>query len=155
MHGYSGDEEDWPNKGRIAQVLDNLIAKGKAKPMIIVMPNNKLDQDAAPGHDRYGWRMSPMRNFPRNGDGTYEQYFPKIVNYIDEVYRTIPQKSGRAIAGFSMGAFHADHISKAYPDMFAQGDALRRFRETRLKGPLGAQASVPRQPGRPKTSKTG
>jgi len=118
MHGYSGDEEDWPNEGRIAQIMDNLIAQGKAKPMIVVMPNNKLDQDAAPGNDRYGWLMPPMRNFPRNGDGTYEQYYPEIVKYIDEVYRTIPEKSGRAIAGFSMGAFHAGHISKAYPDMF-------------------------------------
>jgi enterochelin esterase family protein len=118
MHGYSGDEEDWPNEGRIAQILDNLIARGKAKPMIVVMPNNKLDQDAAPGNDRYGWLMPPMRTFPRNGDGAYEQNYPEIVKYIDNAYRTIPEKSSRAIAGFSMGAFHAGHISKAYPDMF-------------------------------------
>jgi enterochelin esterase family protein len=118
MHGYSGDEEDWATDGRIAQILDNLIARGKAEPMIVVMPNNKLDQDAAPGNDRYGWLMPPMRNFPRNGDGGYEQYYPEIVNYIDKTYRTIGKKRGRAIAGFSMGAFHAGHISKAYPDMF-------------------------------------
>jgi enterochelin esterase-like enzyme len=118
MHGFSGDEEDWPQEGRIAQIMDNLIAQGKAEPMIVVMPNNKLDQDAAPGYDRYGWMMPPMRNFPRNGDGTYEKYFPEIVDYIDHIYRTVTKKSGRAIAGFSMGAFHAAHISKLYPKLF-------------------------------------
>ena len=49
MHGAGGDEEAWIALGRAAQILDNLIAQGKAKPMIVVMPNGNVSQEAAPG----------------------------------------------------------------------------------------------------------
>ena len=51
-------------------------------------------------------------------EGSFEQAFPDVVKFIDKNYRTIKNKSGRAIAGLSMGGFHALHISKQYPDMF-------------------------------------
>ena len=47
-----------------------------------------------------------------------EASFPDIVKFVDSNYRTIANKSGRAIAGLSMGGFHSCHISKYYPDMF-------------------------------------
>jgi len=51
-------------------------------------------------------------------DGTFEETFPDILNFVDSDYRTIKDKSGRAIAGLSMGGFHTLHISRIYPDTF-------------------------------------
>ena len=49
LHGSGGDEEAWISLGRTAQIMDNLIAQGKAKPMIVVMPNGHTQNAAAPG----------------------------------------------------------------------------------------------------------
>lgn len=117
LHGMGGDEEAWISQGRTAQILDNLIAQGKAKPMIVVMPNGNASQEAAPGESSRGM-VPPTMQLPKTMEGSYEQAFPEIVKFIDKNYRTIKSKSGRAIAGLSMGGFHSLHISKQYPDMF-------------------------------------
>lgn len=117
LHGMGGDEEAWISLGRTAQILDNLIAQGKAKPMIVVMPNGNASQEAAPGESSRGM-VPPTMQLPKTMEGSYEQAFPEIVEFIDKNYRTIKSKSGRAIAGLSMGGFHSLHISKQYPDMF-------------------------------------
>lgn len=117
LHGMGGDEEAWIFLGRTAQILDNLIAQGKAKPMIVVMPNGNASQEAAPGESSRGM-VPPTMQLPKTMEGSYEQAFPEIVKFIDKNYRTIKSKSGRAIAGLSMGGFHSLHISKQYPDMF-------------------------------------
>jgi enterochelin esterase family protein len=49
LHGVGGDEEAWMTLGRASQILDNLIAQGKAKPMIVVMTNGHTSNAAAPG----------------------------------------------------------------------------------------------------------
>lgn len=117
LHGMGGDEEAWISLGRTAQILDNLIAQGKAKPMIVVMPNGNASQEAAPGESSRGM-VPPTMQLPKTMEGSYEQAFPEIVKFIDKNCRTIKSKSGRAIAGLSMGGFHSLHISKQYPDMF-------------------------------------
>lgn len=117
LHGMGGDEEAWISLGRTAQILDNLIAQGKAKPMIVVMPNGNASQEAAPGESSRGM-VPPTMQLPKTMEGSYEQAFPEIVKFIDKNYRTIKSKSGRAITGLSMGGFHSLHISKQYPDMF-------------------------------------
>lgn len=117
LHGMGGDEEAWISLGRTAQILDNLIAQGKAKPMIVVMPNGNASQEAAPGESSRGM-VPPTMQLPKTMEGSYEQAFPEIVEFIDKNYRTIKSKSGRAIVGLSMGGFHSLHISKQYPDMF-------------------------------------
>lgn len=117
LHGMGGDEEAWISLGRTARILDNLIAQGKAKPMIVVMPNGNASQEAAPGESSRGM-VPPTIQLPKTMEGSYEQAFPEIVKFIDKNYRTIKSKSGRAIAGLSMGGFHSLHISKQYPDMF-------------------------------------
>lgn len=117
LHGMGGDEEAWISLGRTAQILDNLIAEGKAQPMIVVMPNGNVSQEAAPGESSIGL-MVPNPQLPRTMEGSMEESFPDIVKFVDSNYRTIKSKSGRAIAGLSMGGFHAMHISKQYPDWF-------------------------------------
>lgn len=117
LHGMGGDENAWSELGRQAQILDNLIAQGKAEPMIVVMTNGNASQEAAPGETHHGFAAPDMR-LPKTMEGSFETAFPDVVNFIDKTYRTQKSKSARAIAGLSMGGFHSLHISKQYPDMF-------------------------------------
>lgn len=117
LHGMGGDEEAWISLGRTSQILDNLIAQGKAKPMIVVMTNGNASQEAAPGESSLGMKP-PTMQLPKTMDGSFEQAFLDVVKFVDKNYRTLKSKSGRAIAGLSMGGFHSLHISKQYPDMF-------------------------------------
>lgn len=117
LHGMGGDEEAWISLGRTAQILDNLIALKKAVPMIVVMTNGNVSQEAAPGESSQGF-IKPGTRLDKTMEGSMEASFSDVVSFIDKNYRTIRKKSGRAIAGLSMGGFHAMHISKYYPDMF-------------------------------------
>ena len=117
LHGAGGDEEAWINLGRTSQILDNLIAAGKAKPMIVVMPNGNVIQDGAPGEGSKGF-YKPQFMVPKTMDGTYEGAFQDIINFVESNYRVKADKSNRAIAGLSMGGFHTLHISRYYPNTF-------------------------------------
>lgn len=117
LHGMGGDENSWSELGRAAQILDNLIASGKAEPMIVVMPNGNVAQEAAPGESSAGLNPPDIR-LPKTMDGTFETVFPEIVSFVDSTYRTKSDKAHRAIAGLSMGGFHSMNISREYPDMF-------------------------------------
>lgn len=117
LHGMGGDENAWSELGRATQIIDNLIAQGKAEPMIVVMPNGNADLEAAPGESPLGF-YPPTTQLPKTKDGSFETSFPEIVNFIDNTYRTIPDKQHRAIAGLSMGGFHSKNISRQNPDMF-------------------------------------
>lgn len=117
LHGMGGDENAWTELGRASQILDNLIAEGKAEPMIVVMTNGNADLQAAPGESSLGF-APPTTQLPKTMEGSFELHFPEVVNFIDRNYRTVKTKSARAIAGLSMGGFHSLHISKQYPDMF-------------------------------------
>ena len=118
LHGTGGDETVWLEQGHAAQVFDNLIAEGKAEPMIVVMPNGHTDTPAAPG-------MGPNNNeqptFAHKQwmEGTFEQSFNDIVKWVDANYRTRDAKRYRAIAGLSMGGYHSLYISANQPDDFA------------------------------------
>ncbi len=117
LHGMGGDENAWTELGRAAQILDNLIAQGKAEPMIVVMTNGNAALQAAPGESSLGF-AAPDMNLPKTMEGSFETHFPEVVKFIDKNYRTVKNKKSRAIAGLSMGGFHSMHISKQYPDMF-------------------------------------
>jgi enterochelin esterase family protein len=117
LHGAGGDEDAWIELGRTSQIMDNLINQGKAKPMIIVMPNGNVIQDAAPGEGRDGF-YKPQFILPKQMDGTYEANFMDVVNFINNNYKVIADKEHRAIAGLSMGGYHSMHISRYYPNTF-------------------------------------
>lgn len=118
LHGIGGDEDAWVTQGRAAQILDNLIASGSAKPMIVVFTNGNISQEAAPLENATGYDR-PTMQLPQTMEGTFERSFPEIVKFIDGRYRTVAAKKGRAICGLSMGGFHTLNISVNYPDMFA------------------------------------
>lgn len=115
LHGMGGDEEAWVATGRVAEIMDNLIAEGKAEPMIIVMTNGCTKHVAAPGYSDEGM-WAPYMSGSMNG--SFEAMFPSIVEWVDSNYRTIRKAQSRAIAGLSMGGFHSMQISKEYPEMF-------------------------------------
>lgn len=117
LHGMGGDEEAWIALGRTSQILDNLIAQGKAKPMIVVMTNGNVAQEAAPGESSLGF-TKPSMQMEHTMDGKFEETFPDVIKFIENNYRVKAEKSGRAIAGLSMGGYHSLHISRYYPNMF-------------------------------------
>lgn len=118
LHGAGGDEEAWIALGRTAQILDNLIAQGKAEPMIVVMTNGNAGEQAAPGESVEGFERIPGMQQRGMMDGAFEMSFPDVVKFVESNWRVYKDKKHRAIAGLSMGGYHSMHISKYYPDMF-------------------------------------
>lgn len=95
LHGTTDTEETWTKVGRANIILDNLIAQGKAKPMIIVMPYGR----AYPV-------ISKSSGSLRNWDNLQEfkkDFFNNLMPFVEQNYRTIKDKNSRAIAGFSGG----------------------------------------------------
>lgn len=100
LHGGGGDEDAWSTLGRTCQILDNLIAEGKAEPMIVVMPNGNPNQYAA------STLGIPVKEKVRSYESNFNNYTSltsDIVPFIDKNYNTIKNRSGRAVAGLSMG----------------------------------------------------
>lgn len=118
LHGIGGDEDAWVTQGRATQILDNLIARGQAKPMIVVFTNGNISQEAAPLENSTGYTR-PTMDLPQTMEGTFETAFPEVVKFIDSHYRTIAKKQSRAICGLSMGGFHTLYITLNNPDLFA------------------------------------
>jgi enterochelin esterase-like enzyme len=118
LHGGSIDEEGWTTMGKAHLILDNLIAEGKAKPMLIVMPNGYANQTAAPGEGPVVKNASsPGMAFSY---GAFEKSLVNdIIPFIESSYRVIPTKDGRAITGLSMGGMHSLNTTLNNPDLFS------------------------------------
>jgi enterochelin esterase family protein len=120
LHGSGGDEEAWPLGNGIANVImDNLIADGKAKPMIVVMPNAYAAEYAT--LDIAGPRTAP----PPGVGGGIQNFAPNekdivndLVPYIEKNYRTLPGRENRALAGLSMGAGITANVGLKRLDVF-------------------------------------
>ncbi|NDV95919.1 esterase [Dysgonomonas sp. 521] len=117
LHGSGGDEEAWIALGRTAQILDNLIAQGKAKPMIVVMPNGHTQNTASPEETNRAYTPA-MGGGPREAVASMEDSFGDIMKFVEANYRVKGGKANRAIAGLSMGGMHSSAISAQYPNTF-------------------------------------
>ena len=117
LHGGGGDEDAWNSMGRACQILDNLIEKGKAKPMLVVMPNGNPGQQAAAP------LMLPEKPFDRNDPNMANLYIHSLVKdivpYIEANYRVIAHPDSRAISGLSMGGGHTMAATNTYPGFFS------------------------------------
>jgi enterochelin esterase family protein len=116
LHGAGGDEDAWSTMGRTRQILDNLIEKGLAEPMICVMPNGNPNQMAAkttalPESD-FDMRDPAKRNLYVNS------IVKDIVPYVEKNYRVLADPDHRAIAGLSMGGGHTISVANEYPGLF-------------------------------------
>lgn len=145
LHGGGGDEDAWVTMGRANIILDNLIAAGKAKPMIVVMPNGNASQTVSQG---YGYGPTPRpqavmapappslqaaagggragagpggaaRRPPQPYAGSYPESLVKdVIPFVEKTYRVIADKDDRAIAGLSMGGGHTLMATNNNPGVF-------------------------------------
>lgn len=116
LHGGGGDEDAWSTLGRTCQILDNLIAQGKAKPMIVVMPNGNPNQYAA---QTLGIPVKTDVKHYASGFDNYSSLVADILPYIEKNYPVIKNRRGRAVAGLSMGGGQSFYIAFRNVDVFA------------------------------------
>lgn len=111
-HGGGGNDLDWTKVdqkqgGSANFILDNLIAAGKAKKMLVVMPDSSKCASATP----------PA---PGKDNGCTEEYLRDIIPYIDSHYKTRASREGRALAGLSMGGFVVLHTGLPHLETFSE-----------------------------------
>jgi enterochelin esterase family protein len=119
LHGAGGDEEGWINRGRANYILDNLIAAGKAKPMIIVVTNGIPANPSAPDDRPSGMRSTQSSGPGAMTSGKFEESMMKdIIPFVESNFRVKANPANRALAGLSMGGYHTQAISNANPGAF-------------------------------------
>jgi enterochelin esterase-like enzyme len=111
QHGAGEDETGWSRQGRMNFILDNLIAAGKATPMIVVMEKGYAT--------RVGERAEPGGRSRGDGGAFEDLVLKDLIPLINSTYRTKPDRDHRAIAGLSMGAGQALRIGLAHLDTFS------------------------------------
>lgn len=116
LHGGGGDEDAWSTLGRTCQILDNLIAAGKAEPMLVVMPNGNPSQYAS---QTLGIPENKNTKKYNSGFDNYTSLVADIVPFIESRYNVIANKSGRAVAGLSMGGGQSFYIGFRNVDKFS------------------------------------
>ena len=98
LHGFSDDASGWTAVGRAHVIMDNLIAAGKVKPMIVVMPLGY----GAPEVLKGGWRID-MDKFRVNITRFRDVLLTETIPMVEKEYRVDKRREARAIAGLSMG----------------------------------------------------
>lgn len=118
LHGAGGDEEVWINRGRANYIIDNLIAAGKAVPMIVVITNGNPNTPAAPLDRSYAAEISDNIMGSMSSQKFEESLVKDVIPYIEKNYRVIADPDHRAITGYSMGGFQTQNITNNDPDKF-------------------------------------
>lgn len=117
QHGYGEDETGWTRQGRAQFILDNLIAAGKAKPMIIVMDRGYGNK---PGTPELHLGADTTAKEAGLAFGAFEEVVLRdLIPMIDSSYRTIPDRDHRAMAGLSMGGMETLFIALHHEETFA------------------------------------
>lgn len=111
QHGGGEDETGWAVQGRTDIILDNLIAAGKAKPMLVVMDNGNVSSPGGARADGGGYSSAGMAGF------AYE-LVNNIVPFIESNYRVKTVAKDRALAGLSMGGGQAFYVGLGHKDKF-------------------------------------
>jgi enterochelin esterase-like enzyme len=127
QHGGGEDERGWAVQGKTNLILDNLIAEGKAKPMLVVIPNGNVSR---PGMTAGGYNDDAMALYK-------QELFGDIIPFIEQNYRTQKGAENRAIAGLSMGGGQAFYTGLRNTDMFANVGVF----STGLFGGISQQSS--------------
>ncbi len=103
LHGYGGSDTDWVRFGDVAHTAGRLIAENLIPPTIIVMPDGENS-----------WYV------PSEAFGDVKTAFTEdLIDHIDTTYRTIPERTSRAIGGLSMGGYGAAYLAFSHPDTYA------------------------------------
>lgn len=114
LHGAGDCDDSWSSVGRAGFIVDNLIAAGKAKPMVIVMPA---------GHTRQNARFTPP---PATSSGAapppdefVQDFVTDIMPFVEKHYRVLTDRNSRAVAGLSMGGNQTLNIALPHLEKFA------------------------------------
>ena len=108
LHGGGEDQTGWATQGKTSFIIDNLIADGKAIPMIVVMP----DANFGAGEFNAGSIENSMKMFEGEMKGA-------IIPFVEKNYRVINDADHRALAGLSLGGMHSLYTGISNTDMFA------------------------------------
>ncbi len=103
QHGFTENENEWVNMGKLPYLLDNLIASGQCVPFLTVMCDG---MERLPGED--AWDFTSFSAMLRED----------VIPFIEENYRVIADKAHRAMAGLSMGSEQTSVIGLSHPDLF-------------------------------------
>ena len=125
LHGGGEDDAGWSTIGRAGFILDNLLAAGGARPMIIVMPHGSIDVPGvrmpASGVD-WSSEESLARVMPvilKLHEAFIEDLLTTIIPAVESTYRVRTDRESRAMAGLSMGGAHTMRIGPSHLDTFA------------------------------------
>lgn len=121
QHGGGEDETGWIRQGNANFILDNLLAEGKAKPMIIVMAYGYAKRAGQPAPAVTGPPASPDRaKAMQEMFSAFEDDLTQaLIPFVDKTYRTLPTRENRAMAGLSMGGMQTYQISLKHLDLFS------------------------------------
>ena len=112
LHGAGDDDSGWNTVGRAGFIVDNLIAAGQAKPMLVVMPNGSIPLPPSAG--------TPNPQAMNNIRAMFADEFLKdVMPVVEKTYRVLPNPANRAIAGLSMGGFQTLDLTLAHPELFS------------------------------------
>jgi beta-lactamase regulating signal transducer with metallopeptidase domain/enterochelin esterase-like enzyme len=121
LHGLGGDDRSWLERCHADNVIDNLLADGKIRPMILVFPNGDSSitakaEDAAPREGPRGFGRGGMNDWGTPFD---RDLFQNIIPLIESQYSVYRDGEHRALAGLSLGGGQALNIGLVHPEMFA------------------------------------
>ena len=114
LHGAGSDETSWTQRGMAHVILDNLIAEGKMKPVVVVMPFGFAAQ-RAPGAGRGDAAENKMQR-----EGFLKDFLEDVMPFVDSKYRVYTDREHRAIAGLSLGGAQALAIGVTHIDLFSR-----------------------------------
>ena len=110
QHGGGEDHRGWMEQGRTAQMMDNLIAAGKARPMVIVSSNSNVRSRNGGFGGGYSWEgMQAFR----------KELLENIIPFVEKNYKVRKDRKGRAMCGLSMGGGQSFYIGLRDPEVFA------------------------------------
>ena len=110
QHGGGEDHRGWMEQGRTAQIMDNLIAAGKARPMVVVSSNSNVRSRNGGFGGGYSWEG--MQTFRK-------ELLENIIPFVEKNYKVRKDPKGRAMCGLSMGGGQSFYIGLRDPDVFA------------------------------------
>lgn len=118
LHGGGDEDSGWSTIGRAGFIVDNLLAAGEARPMIVVMPNGSLPRPTNLPRIAPGTMPSPKVIAALQNRFTNE-LLKEILPYVEKNFRVSAGRENRAIAGLSMGGGQTLQVVTAHPDQFA------------------------------------
>ena len=120
QHGGGENETGWIRQGRANVILDNLIAKGEAQPMIVVMAHGYARRAGQPAPDVTPGASAQAAQARDELAKTFEDDVTQVlIPFVDKTYRTLADRDHRAMAGLSMGGFQTFRITLNHLDLFS------------------------------------